>query len=100
VVLIYVDDLIIVGNNLEEIKRAKAKLKKIFDIKDLGPLKYFLRIKITHSSKDIFISQKKYVLDLLKEIGKLKCKPISTLIDSKVKLNTDNGEPIDNINQF
>jgi ribosomal protein L5 len=39
-------------------------------------------------------------LDLLREIKKLGYKPISTPIDSKVKLNTDNGEPINNINQF
>jgi hypothetical protein len=39
-------------------------------------------------------------LDLLREIGKLEYKPISTPIDSKVKLNTNNGEPLDNINQF
>jgi hypothetical protein len=39
-------------------------------------------------------------LDLLREIRKLGYKTISTPIDSKVKLNTDNGEPINNINQF
>jgi ribosomal protein L5 len=85
---------------LKEIKRVKDKLKEIFDIKDLGLLKYFLGIEIAHSLKGIFISQRKYTLDLLKEIEKLGCKPISTPIDSKVKLNIDNGEPVYNINQF
>jgi Reverse transcriptase (RNA-dependent DNA polymerase) len=98
VILIYVDDLIIAENNLEEIKRVNAKLKEMFDIKDLGVLKYFLGIEIAHSPKGIFISQRKYTLDLLKETEKLGCKPISTPIDSKVKLNIDNGEPVDNIN--
>jgi Reverse transcriptase (RNA-dependent DNA polymerase) len=45
--LIYVIDLIIAGNNLKEINRVKAKLNKMFDIKDLGLLKYFLKIEIT-----------------------------------------------------
>jgi ribosomal protein L5 len=85
---------------LKEIKRVKDKLKEIFDIKDLGLLKYFLGIEIAHSLKGIFISQRKYTLDLLKEIEKLGCKPISTPIDSKVKLNIDNGEQVYNINQF
>jgi Reverse transcriptase (RNA-dependent DNA polymerase) len=95
-----VDDLIVVGNNLEELKKVKTKLKEMFDIKDLGLLKYFLGIEIAHSPKELFISQRKYTLDLLRETGKLGCKPISTPIDSKVKLNTDDDRPIDNISQF
>jgi Reverse transcriptase (RNA-dependent DNA polymerase) len=66
-----VDDIIITGNNLDEIRRVKTKLREVFDIKDLGPLKYFLGIEITHSPKGLFISQRKYILDLLKKIGKI-----------------------------
>jgi hypothetical protein len=69
-------------------------------ISDLGLLKYFLEIEIAHSPKGLFISQRKYTLDLLKETGKLGCKPATTPIDSKVKLNTEDGEPLDDINQF
>jgi Reverse transcriptase (RNA-dependent DNA polymerase) len=98
IVLVYVDDIIITGNNMEEIKKVKAQLRKKFDIKDLGILKYFLGIEIAHSSKGIFISQRKYILDLLKETGKLECKPTSTPIDSKVKLNTEDGEQLEDIN--
>ena len=47
-------------------------------MKDLGRLKYFLGIKVLRSNKGIFISQRKYVLDLLAEIGMLDCKPIET----------------------
>jgi Reverse transcriptase (RNA-dependent DNA polymerase) len=97
---VYVDDIIITGNSLEEIKRVKIQLKKIFDIKDLSILKYFLGIKIAHSSKELFISQRKYTLDLLKEIEKLGCKPASTPVDSKYKLNTEEGEPLEDINHF
>jgi Reverse transcriptase (RNA-dependent DNA polymerase) len=65
-VLVYVDDIIIAGNNLEEINRVKMQLKEKFDVKDLRLLKYFLGIKIVHSPKEIFISQRKYILDLLR----------------------------------
>jgi Reverse transcriptase (RNA-dependent DNA polymerase) len=51
IVLIYVNDIIISGNVLEEIKRVKMKLKEKLDIKDLRLLKYFLGIKIAQSSK-------------------------------------------------
>jgi hypothetical protein len=66
----------------------------------LGLLKYFLRIKIAHSSKGLCISQRKYTLDLLKETDKLGCKPVSIPIDSKIKLNTKDGEPLENRYQF
>jgi hypothetical protein len=62
-------------------------LKEKIIIKYLGLLKYFLGIEIAHSSEEIFISQRKYILDLIKETEKLECKPTFTLIDSKVKLN-------------
>jgi hypothetical protein len=40
--LIYVDDLILRGNNIDEIKALKMLLDKKFRIKDIGTLKYFL----------------------------------------------------------
>jgi hypothetical protein len=40
------------------------------------------------------------VLDLLKEIEKLGCKPISTPIDPNIKLNTEDGEPLKDIHFF
>jgi Reverse transcriptase (RNA-dependent DNA polymerase) len=58
------------GSNLEEIRNVKAQLKEKFVIKDLGILKYFLDIEIAHSPKGLFISQRKYILYLLKEIDK------------------------------
>jgi Reverse transcriptase (RNA-dependent DNA polymerase) len=71
IVLVYVDDIIITGNDNEEIKRVKKYLKDEFDIKDLGKLSYFLGIEIAHSRKGLFLSQRKYIIDLLKETGKL-----------------------------
>jgi hypothetical protein len=57
-------------------------------------LKYFLGIEIAHSTKGLFISQRKYTLDLLKETGKLASKPISTPIDGRHKLNINDGKPL------
>jgi Reverse transcriptase (RNA-dependent DNA polymerase) len=93
-----VDDIINIGNNLEKIRQVKKQLRKNFDIKDLGLLKYFLGIKIAHSPKGLFISQRKYVIDLLKETRKLGCKLASTPMDSKCKLNTEEGKPLEDIN--
>lgn len=49
-----------------------------FEIKDLGLLKYFLGIEVAGSIREIVISQGKYILDLLKETGKLGAKPVDT----------------------
>jgi hypothetical protein len=75
-------------------------LRDKFVIKDLGLLKYFLGIEIAHSPKGLFISQRKYVLDLLREMDKLWCKPTTTPMDSKCKLNTEDGKHLEDINQF
>ena len=48
--LIYVDDVIVVGNNMKQIARTKSHLDKKFSIKDLGPLKYFLGIEVARTS--------------------------------------------------
>ena len=46
-----------------------------FHTKDLGMLKYFLGVEVMRSKREIFLSQRKYVLDLLSEIEKLAAKP-------------------------
>ena len=97
VVLVYVDDIIVTGNNQSKIDEVKRALREKFEIKDFGRLKYFLGIEIAHSIKGLFISQRKYTLDLLKETGKLGAKPVSTPIDSNCKLNTEDGEPLKDI---
>nr|GFA81936.1 putative reverse transcriptase, RNA-dependent DNA polymerase [Tanacetum cinerariifolium] len=61
-----------------EIKRLKEGLFTEFEMKDLGNLKYFLGIDVLRSPKEIFICQKKYILDLLAEIGMINCKPADT----------------------
>nr|GEX83123.1 putative reverse transcriptase, RNA-dependent DNA polymerase [Tanacetum cinerariifolium] len=76
--IIYVDDMIITGNDEEEMTRLRTNLFKEFEIKDLGRLKYFLRIEVLRSKQGIFICQKKYVLDLLVETGMIDCKPMDT----------------------
>ena len=49
-------------------------------MKNLGGLKYFLGIEVAKSRQGIFLSRRKYVLDVLTEIGMLECKPVDTLI--------------------
>jgi len=55
-----------------------------------------LGIEVAHSKKGIFISQQKYIIDLLKETSKTACKPASTLIDPNLKLgNAEEDTAVD-----
>jgi Reverse transcriptase (RNA-dependent DNA polymerase) len=72
---VYVDDMIITGNNEKEITQLKVRLDKEFEVKDFGQLKYFLGIEVARGVEGIVLSQMKYVLDLLKETCMLGCKP-------------------------
>ncbi|KAJ9703116.1 hypothetical protein PVL29_004756 [Vitis rotundifolia] len=74
--IVYVDDMIITGDDAEEISRLQEQLSIKFEMKNLGGLKYFLGIEVARSKKGIFISQRKYVLNLLMKVGLLKCKPV------------------------
>ena len=92
--LVYVDDIIVTGNDEREKHDVKQRLAKEFEIKELGKLKYFLDIEVAYSTQGIFISQKKYVTDLLAEIGKIGCKPVSTPMVPNHKLGEAKEEPM------
>lgn len=85
-VLVYVDDLVIAGNNSLAISTFKSYLHDCFHMKDLGKLKYFLGLEVARNSTGMFLCQRKYTLDLLSETGLLGCKPVSTPIAEKHEL--------------
>ncbi|RVW95967.1 Retrovirus-related Pol polyprotein from transposon RE1 [Vitis vinifera] len=76
----------ITGNDPEERKALQNYLSREFEIKDLGHLKYFLGIEVSRSSEGIFLSQRKYALDILQETGMSGCQPINTPIEEGLKL--------------
>ena len=69
--LVYVDDIIVTRNDEREKHDVKQRLTKEFEIKELGKLLYFLSIEVAYSTQGIFISQQKYVTNLLAETGKM-----------------------------
>ncbi|KAK2451623.1 putative mitochondrial protein [Trifolium repens] len=98
--LVYVDDIILAGNDLMEFQRIKHILDSNFKIKDLGVLKYFLGLEIAHSKLGITISQRKYCLDLLKESGLLGSKPAITPLDPSAKLHQDKSKPYEDVSSY
>nr|ABA93730.1 retrotransposon protein, putative, unclassified [Oryza sativa Japonica Group] len=94
ILAVYVDDIVITGDDVEEIRCLKERLGKAFEVKDLGPLRYFLGIEIARSSKGIVLSQRKYVLDLLTDTGMLGCRASTTPIDRNHQLCAQSGDPV------
>ncbi|CAM8902581.1 unnamed protein product [Rhodiola kirilowii] len=94
ILLVYVDDVVITGTSTALIDSVKAFIHSEFKIKDLGHLKYFLGIEVARSSSGIFINQRKYILDLLSEVGLLACKPSTTPMDTKQKLALSTAEKL------
>ena len=82
------------GNDEKEKQDLKQCLIKEFQIKELERLKYFLRIEVSYSRQGIFVSQQRYVTNLLKETGKLGCKLTTTPIEPNQKLGKAKEEPI------
>ncbi|RVW34837.1 Retrovirus-related Pol polyprotein from transposon RE1 [Vitis vinifera] len=89
ILIVYVDDIILSGNDMGELQNLKKYLLEEFEVKDLGNLKYFLGMEVARSRKGIVVSQRKYILDLLKETGMLGCKPIDTPMNSQKKLGIE-----------
>jgi len=84
--IIYVDDMIIIGDDTKEISQLQKQLATELEMKNLGELKYFLGIEVARSKQGIFLSQQKYIVDLLSEVGLLECKPAETPIVQNHKL--------------
>ena len=57
-------------------------------------MKYSLDVEVTYSTQGIFISQQKYVIELLAKTGKIGCKPVSTPMDPNHKLGKAKEEPM------
>ncbi|CAA6673584.1 unnamed protein product [Spirodela intermedia] len=100
ILIVYVDDILITGDDTNEIQNLSKNLSQEFDIKSLGRLRYFLGIEVAHSKEGILISQHKYTVDLLQETGRLACKPTVTPVDINVKLGAGGDSPPFNKESF
>lgn len=100
VLIVYVDDIIISGDDSIGIADLKCHLGHQFHTKDLGSLRYFLGIEVSRSSKGISLSQRKFVLDLLSETGLLGARPVDTPMDSTVKLDAEQGKPFHDVGRY
>ncbi|XP_013674157.1 uncharacterized mitochondrial protein AtMg00810-like [Brassica napus] len=89
--LIYVDDILLVGNDEAAIAHFKDVLQAAFKLRVLGPSKYFLGFEIAWNSTGISLNQRKYTLELLQDAGYLSCKPVTVSMEPNQKLSESTG---------
>jgi hypothetical protein len=93
--LLYVDDMIITGDDPKYIGFVKAHLSDQFLMSDLDPLWYFLGIEISSMPERFFLSQVKYIQDLLDRASLTDHRTAETPMELNVHLMTTDGEPLD-----
>jgi len=95
ILLVYVDNIIVMGNNPQNINHITQLLDQRFKLKNLGDLTYFLGFEIARNKDGIDLSQRKYTIDLLTDTGMLDSSLVSTPMNFSTKFHAD-GELLPN----
>ncbi|XP_019256438.1 PREDICTED: uncharacterized protein LOC109234846 [Nicotiana attenuata] len=96
VLAVYVDDIILTGNDVSAISDLKSYLDEQFKIKDLGILHYFLGIEVSPTPDGLLLNQRKFILDLLAEYKCYEVSPVVSPLDLTLKLQAADGELLPN----
>lgn len=93
---VYVDDLLVTGTSVENIKRFKEQMCCEFDMSDLGKLSYYLGIEVEQGSGYIELKQTAYAKKILDKAGLVECNPIKCPMESRVQLDKyEHGKAVD-----
>jgi hypothetical protein len=95
ILVLYVDDLILIGSDSKLLNHVKTSLKKKFEMTDLGFLHYFRGLQVLQTNEGIFLSQYKYSCDLLHRFHMDDCKPTTSPFLFGVKLTATCTSPED-----
>lgn len=80
--IVYVDNILVTGNNRDKIDNLKLFLDKEFTIKEMGEANFFLGVEVRHTSQGILVGQHKYILGILTEFNMLEAKNCNTPFSS------------------
>ena len=94
IIVVYVDDIIFGGSKDEMCKDFANQMQIEFEMSMIGELSYFLSLQVNQLKNGIFISQIKYVKEILKKFTMEDCKPVSTPMTIGCKLSKDDKSPL------
>jgi hypothetical protein len=93
ILLLYVDDLFLTGEeNL--ITDCKKKFVAEFEMKDIGPMHYFLSLEVWQNPEKIFLNQGKYAVEILKRFDMFECKAMNTPMETNLNLMVDTSSEL------
>ncbi|KAL5835734.1 hypothetical protein ACOSQ3_015285 [Xanthoceras sorbifolium] len=91
ILLLYVDDMLVAGSNMQEIMNLKRELSKQFAMKDLGAAKQILGMRIKRDTKSgtLLLSQAEYIKKVLSRFNMQDAKPVSTPLGVHFRLSKE-----------
>uniref|UniRef100_A0A1S4DM69 Uncharacterized mitochondrial protein AtMg00810-like n=1 Tax=Nicotiana tabacum TaxID=4097 RepID=A0A1S4DM69_TOBAC len=98
--VVYVDDIILTGDDPKEINALKMFLDDLFKVKDLGLLNYFLGIELLYVDSGVLLHQRKFVSELVVEYGCSDASAVSSPFELCVKLKSDVGVLLPNPDSY
>lgn len=99
-ILVYIDDIILVSNNSAHLATFFHSLVDWFLVKDLKALTYFLGVEVTSSSDGLFVTQYKYIHDLLMHTGMFSAKDVSTPLSTSISLTFHDRTNLSNARKY
>ena len=90
ILLLYIDDMLIIGHDSSKTDRLKRELSKSFSMKDLGSMKQILGMKISRDRKNrkLWLSQESYIEKVLERFNMSKAKVVCSPLVSHLKLSS------------
>jgi len=100
VCVVYVDDLIISGDDTDGIKTLKGLLSSTFEMKDLKELHYCLGLEVLRTSNYTFLLQHKYMEGILRKFSMEDCKPVSTPLEQNFRFPDESSDSEVDANRY
>lgn len=100
IMMLYVDDLLITGNDPILIDEVKNQLKSCYEMEVLGQAQCYLGVDFTYSSHGLLIHQKEYCKALLEVSGMASCPPESTPLSLGYVITSETNTPLIDVNEY
>ena len=85
---------------MEHISHVKKQLGVQFQMSSLGPLSYFLGIEVSHSANGYYLSQSKYIQDIIVRSGITDNRMTATHMDMHLQLRATDGTPLEDRSRY